>query len=66
MVIPKARALYRGNINTTVVAVQQATGVAIDPAWWNANVGNSGNAEQIIDRSDQAYARDFGAQITQL
>lgn len=61
--IPKARKLYRGDINAAVIQVQKLTGVAINPAWWDANVGNNGTSESILDRFDKAYARDFGARI---
>lgn len=63
MEIPKARKLYRGDINTAVIAVQKITGVEINPSWWDKNVGNNGTAEEILDRFDEAYARDFGARI---
>ena len=59
--IPKARRLYRGDINAAVIAVQKMTGVHITPAWWNQNVGNNGTAEQILDRFDQAYAKFLAA-----
>lgn len=64
MEIPKARALFKGDINEAVIAVQKATGLEITPAWWQANVGNDGTAEEILDRFDQAYERDFGEQLT--
>lgn len=54
--ILKARDLYKGNINTAVIAVQKAVGVEIDDEWWNANVGNNGTTEEILDRFDKAYA----------
>jgi len=54
--IPKARNLYTGDINKAVIAVQKATGIVINDSWWNANVGNNGTAEQILDRFDKAYA----------
>jgi hypothetical protein len=54
--IPKARQLYKGDINAAVIAVQNATGFEITPAWWDANVGNNGTAEQMLDRFDKAYA----------
>ena len=53
--IPKARQLYRGNINDAVIRAQKLTGIHIDPAWWNSKVGNNGTAEQILDRFDKAY-----------
>jgi len=64
--IPKARKLYRGNINAAVVQVQKTTGVNIDPRWWERNVGNNGTSESILDRFDRAYERDFAAKIAQL
>jgi hypothetical protein len=54
--IPKARQLFRGDINDAVIQVQKATGIEINEAWWNANVGNDGTAEEILDRFDRAYA----------
>lgn len=54
--IPKARKLFRGDINDAVIRVQKATGVEITPAWWSANVGNNGSTEQILDKFDKAYA----------
>jgi hypothetical protein len=53
--IPKARSLYRGDINDVVIRVQKLTGVHIDNSWWNAKVGNNGTAEEILDRFDRAY-----------
>ncbi|HXY18155.1 MAG TPA: hypothetical protein VEH48_01900 [Candidatus Nitrosopolaris sp.] len=61
MDIPKARDLYNGDINEAVVAVQNATGVKIDPEWWAANVGNEGTPEEILDRFDKAYAEFVAA-----
>ncbi len=61
--IPKARDLYTGDINAAVIQVQKLTGVTIDPAWWDNNVGDDGTAESILDKFDAAYARDYGAQI---
>lgn len=55
--IPSARALSRGDINDAVIRVQKMTGITIDPAWWSANVGNDGTAEQILSRFDRAYQR---------
>lgn len=55
-VIPKARQLYRGDINDAVIRVQRATGLAITPGWWDSHVGNNGSTEQILDRFDKAYA----------
>lgn len=54
--IPKARDLYRGNINTAVIVVQKTTGIEVDKAWWDKNVGSTGTAEEILDRFDKAYA----------
>ncbi len=62
---PKARQLYHGDINAAVIEVQKITGVEITPAWWDANVGNNGTSEEILDRFDQAYERDFGTQIAE-
>ncbi len=53
--IPKAKQLFRGDINDAVIRVQQLTGVHIDPAWWNAHVGNSGTTDQILEKFDKAY-----------
>lgn len=61
-IIPKARNLYRGDINEAVIKVQKATGVEITEAWWNAQVGNNGTSEQILDRFDKAYAIEFAKQ----
>lgn len=55
MDIPKARQLFRGDINAAVIAVQKATGIEINDAWWKANVGNDGSTEEILDRFDKAY-----------
>jgi DNA-binding MarR family transcriptional regulator len=64
--IPKARKLYKGDINTTVIQVQKLTGVSIDPQWWDRNVGNNGTSESILDKFDKAYERDFSARIAEL
>jgi|ADGO01.1.fsa_nt_gi hypothetical protein len=61
--IPKARQLFRGDINDAVIRVQKMTGVEITPQWWSQNVGNHGTTEEILDRFDRAYERDFGAKI---
>ena len=53
--IPKARALFRGDINEAVIRVQHITGVNINPSWWNSNVCNNGTSEEILDRLDRAY-----------
>jgi DNA-binding MarR family transcriptional regulator len=53
--IPKARKLFRGDINDAVIRVQKATGIEITPAWWNQHVGNNGTTESILDRFDKAY-----------
>lgn len=55
--ITKAKQLFRGDINDAVIRVQQATGIAIDPAWWTANVGNGGSTGDILDRFDRAYEK---------
>lgn len=62
MNIPKARNLYKGDINQAVISVQEATGVKITPAWWEKNVGNEGSDEEILDRFDSAYAEYVAAQ----
>ena len=64
MQIPRASELFSGDINAAVIAVQKMTGVEITPAWWEQNVGNNGTTQEILDRFDQAYARDFGSQIS--
>jgi hypothetical protein len=56
--IPKARQLFRGDINDAVIKVQKATGIEITKSWWDSKVGNHGSTEQILDRFDTAYA-DF-------
>jgi len=53
--IPKARDLFKGDINAAVIQVQQATGVEITPEWWESQVGNNGTAEEILSRFDQKY-----------
>ncbi len=53
--IPKARQLFRGDINDAVIRVQQKTGIEINKAWWDKNVGNGGSTEQILERFDKAY-----------
>lgn len=63
MQIPKAQLLYKDDINEAVIEVQQLTGVEIDDEWWNANVGNNGTNEEILERFDVAYERDFGERI---
>lgn len=65
MQIPKARSLFRGDINQAVITVQKITGIEITPEWWSKNVGNNGTSEDILDRFDKAYARDFGAQVAE-
>lgn len=57
MDIPKAKQLFRGDINDAVIKVQKLTGIEITPAWWNANVGNDGSTEQILEKFDNAYAK---------
>lgn len=64
MQIPKAREQFSGDINAAVIAVQNLTGVKITPEWWAKNVGNEGTAEEILERFDTAYERDYGAEIT--
>lgn len=55
--IPKARELYKNDINEAVVAVQKATGIEITPEWWAQNVGDNGSTEEILNRFDEAYAK---------
>lgn len=62
--VPKARNLFRGDINDAVMQVQKTTGISIDPAWWNANVGNNGSTEQILDKFDKAYALEVVKRTT--
>jgi hypothetical protein len=61
--IPKANNLCQGDINAAVIKVQKLTGVEITPQWWNKNVGNEGSAESILERFDNAYARNFDDQL---
>lgn len=53
--VPKARKLFRGDINDAVIRVQQATGIEITKGWWDSKVGNYGSTESILDRFDKAY-----------
>jgi hypothetical protein len=53
--IPKASTLFQGDINTAVAAVQKVVGITITPEWWSKHVGNSGTAQEILDRFDAAY-----------
>lgn len=62
MDIPKARQLFRGDINDAVIRVQKATGIEISKSWWDTNVGNGGSTEQILDRFDKAYAEFIASQ----
>lgn len=55
--IPKARKLFRGDINDAVIRVQKSTGIEITPTWWNQHVGNNGSTESILDRFDKAYTQ---------
>lgn len=55
--IPKARQLFRGDINDAVIKVQKATGIEITKAWWDQKVGNGGSTESILDRFDNEYER---------
>ena len=59
---PKARDLYTGDINEAVIQAQKLTGVHITPAWWDEHVGNTGSAEDILDRFDTAYAQEVTKQ----
>lgn len=59
--IPQARKLYQGDINDAVIRVQKITGIKISRSWWDAEVGNQGSPEEILDRFDKAYA-EFVAQ----
>ncbi len=54
--IPKSAEIFRGDINDAVINVQNQTGVEIDKRWWDANVGNDGSTERILQRFDGAYA----------
>jgi hypothetical protein len=60
--IPKAKELYRGDINEAVILVQQAVGVQITPEWWAKNVGDRGTAAEICDRFDRAYQKEVQRQ----
>lgn len=66
MQIPKARKLFKGNIDQAVIAVQKITGIEITREWWTKNVGNNGTSEEILDRFDRAYARDFSIKIAEM
>ena len=55
--IPKAKQLFRGDINDAVIRVQKTTGENIDPSWWTSNVGDHGTTDQILDRFDKAYEK---------
>ena len=55
--IPKAKDLYKGDINEAVIAVQNAAGVKVTPEWWSQNVGNDGATDEILARFDEAYAK---------
>jgi hypothetical protein len=57
--IPKARKLFRGDINDAIIRVQKLTGVEINKSWWDSNVGNNGTTEQILDRFDKAYEKFY-------
>ncbi len=57
--VPKARKLFRGDINEAVIKVQKMTGIEITPSWWNQHVGNNGTTESILDRFDKAYADEI-------
>lgn len=56
--IPKARKLFRGDINDAVIRVQKMVGITITPDWWAKHVGNNGTTESILDRFDKAYAEE--------
>ncbi len=57
--VPKAKKLFRGDINDAVIRVQQQTGVHINPGWWNQHVGNGGTTDQILERFDKAYEEEL-------
>lgn len=57
--IPKARQLFRGDINDAVIQVQRLTGVEITPSWWEAHDLNSGSTEQILDKFDKLYETEL-------
>lgn len=53
--IPRAKNLFRGDINAAVIAVQKAVGVEINEVWWATHVGNDGSTEEILERFDKNY-----------
>jgi len=55
--VPRASSLYQGDIDEAVVKVQKASGVFIDKAWWDKNVGDQGTRGEILNRFDDAYAK---------
>lgn len=61
--IPRARQIFRGDINDAVIRVQKTTGIEINKSWWDANVGNNGTTEEILDRFDRAYPKFVEQQI---
>lgn len=63
--IPRARALFRGDINDAVIRVQKSTGIEISKSWWDSNVGNNGSTEQILDRFDKAYEKEYAKRKVQ-
>lgn len=58
MEVPKARKLFRGDINDAVIRVQKSTGIEINKAWWDTHAGNDSSTESILDRFDKAYAAE--------
>ena len=54
---PYASAMFQGDINEAVVKVQKASGLYIDKAWWDANVGDQGNPMEVLKRFDDAYKK---------
>ena len=61
--IPRARQLFRGDINDAVIKAQQATGIHINDSWWFSKVGNDGSTEQILDRFDRYYPEFVAEQL---
>jgi len=55
--IPKAKQLFRGDINDAVIRVQKATGIHINEKWWHSHVGNDGTTDQILSKFDQEYSK---------
>jgi hypothetical protein len=60
--IPKARDLFRGDINEAVIRVQKIVGIEISPDWWEQHVGNAGSSDEILSRFDRAYEAEVDRQ----